>query len=237
MKQNAKGIALWMTVFWVCSLLWFPLGGCRGEEPDRNEAAASKGTTLSETKKEEKAPVEQEENKTPVHESDKPRVRMKTSEGDIVLELNRKLAPVSVENFLEYVRSGAYDGTIFHRVIPRFMIQGGGFDINMAKRPTRSPIRNEADNGLKNLRGTIAMARTSAVNSATNQFFINCKDNDFLNHRGKDPRSYGYAVFGKVAEGMDVVDRIEKVPTGNKGHFQDVPKENVIIESVQVESP
>ena len=237
MKRNAKGIPLWIAALWVLSVLWFPLAGCPGEEPVRKEADTSKGTAFSEADREEKAPVEQKEQEPPVAKDGKPRVRMKTSAGDIVLELNRELAPVSVENFLAYVKDGAYDGTIFHRVIAGFMIQGGGFDTNMKKRPTQSPIRNEAHNGLKNLRGTLAMARTQVVDSATNQFFINCKDNGFLDHRGKEPRGYGYAVLGKVLEGMDVVERIEKVPTGRKGPLQDVPVEDVIIESVQVESP
>lgn len=164
-----------------------------------------------------------------------PRVRMKTSAGDIVLELDAEKAPLSVENFLTYARDGVYNGTIFHRVIPQFMIQGGGFEPGMKKKPTRSPIRNEAHNGLKNKKGTIAMARTSSVDSATNQFFINCKDNTFLDHRSKDSRGYGYAVFGRVVDGMDVVEAIEKVPTGSKGGYQDVPRENVVIESVTVE--
>ena len=164
-----------------------------------------------------------------------PRVRMKTSAGDIVLELDAEKAPLSVENFLTYAKDGVYNGTIFHRVIPDFMIQGGGFEPGMKKKSARSPIRNEAHNGLKNKKGTIAMARTSSVDSATNQFFINCKDNAFLDHRGKDSRSYGYAVFGRVVEGMDVVEAIEKVPTGSKGAYQNLPRENVVIESVTVE--
>ncbi len=170
-------------------------------------------------------------------ESDHPRVLMKTSMGDIVLELDRKRAPVTVENFLRYANEGFYNGTIFHRVIPGFMIQGGGMEPGMKKKPTREPIRNEAANGLKNLTGTIAMARTSDVDSATSQFFINCKDNSFLDHRDTSSRGYGYAVFGKVVEGMDVVRKIEKAPTGTKGPYHDVPVEDIKILSVEVQQP
>jgi cyclophilin family peptidyl-prolyl cis-trans isomerase len=169
--------------------------------------------------------------------SENPRVIIKTSVGDIELELDRKRAPVSVENFLQYARDGFYKGTLFHRVIPDFMIQGGGMEAGMKKKPTRSPIRNEAANGLKNLTGTIAMARTSVVDSATSQFFINCKDNSFLDHRDTTPRGYGYAVFGKVVKGMDVVRKIEKTPTGTKGAYRDVPLEDVLIVSVEIQKP
>ncbi len=170
-------------------------------------------------------------------ESDHPRVAMKTSMGEIVLELDRKRAPVTVENFLRYASDGSYNGTIFHRVIPGFMIQGGGMEPGMKKKPTRDPIRNEAANGLKNKTGTIAMARTSAVDSATGQFFINCKDNSFLDHRDTSSRGYGYAVFGKVVEGMDVVRKIEKAPTGTKGGHRDMPVEDIMIVSVEIRKP
>ncbi len=162
-------------------------------------------------------------------------VRMQTNKGDIVLELDADKAPVTVANFVEYARSGFYDGTIFHRVIPHFMIQGGGFEPGMIQKATRDPIRNEADNGLKNDLGTIAMARTSDPDSATAQFFINTKDNGFLNHTAPTPQGWGYCVFGKVTEGLDVVQAIEKVSTGNRGGHQDVPNEDVIIEKVTVE--
>jgi cyclophilin family peptidyl-prolyl cis-trans isomerase len=162
----------------------------------------------------------------------KPVVTLTTSLGVIELELDAEKAPVSVENFLAYVDAGHFDGTIFHRVIPGFMIQGGGFTGDMAQKPTRAAIKNEATNGLVNARGTIAMARTNVVDSATAQFFINLKDNDFLNHSGPGPR-YGYAVFGRVTKGMDVVDQIAAVPTGSKGGHQDVPKTNVVIESAK----
>jgi len=169
--------------------------------------------------------------------SDLPRVVLNTSMGEIVLELDRKRAPVTVQNFLQYVRDGFYNGTLFHRVIPDFMIQGGGMEPGMKKKPTRSPIKNEAANGLKNLTGTIAMARTSAVDSATSQFFINCKDNSFLDHRDTSPRGYGYAVFGKVVKGMDVVRKIEKAPTGTKGPYRDVPLEDILIVSAKIQKP
>jgi peptidyl-prolyl cis-trans isomerase A (cyclophilin A) len=160
----------------------------------------------------------------------KPVVVLETSQGNIEIELDPQKAPVTVENFLAYVDAGFYDGTIFHRVIPGFMIQGGGFDPSMTQKPTRAPIKNEADNGLRNDRGTIAMARTQAKDSATAQFFINVKDNDFLNHGGRD---FGYAVFGHVVKGMDVVDKIAAVPTANRGMYQNVPVEPVVIEKAR----
>ncbi len=162
-------------------------------------------------------------------------VRMQTSMGPITIELDGEKAPISTENFLAYVRSGLYDQTIFHRVIPGFMVQGGGFTVDMAQKKTETPIKNEADNGLKNLRGTLAMARTQVVDSATNQFFINLADNDFLNHQGTSPNAYGYAVFARVTEGMEVIEEIAKVATGNHGQHQDVPKQAVIIESATIE--
>nr|CRH07290.1 Peptidyl-prolyl cis-trans isomerase A [Candidatus Magnetococcus massalia] len=159
-----------------------------------------------------------------------PMVIISTNLGDIKLSLNEEKAPISVANFLSYVDKGHYDGTIFHRVIPNFMVQGGGMDENMKEKSTDAPIKNEADNGLKNTRGSIAMARTQVVDSATSQFFININDNDFLNHGGRD---FGYAVFGEVAEGMDVIEKIVAVPTGNRGFHQDVPTEPVIIQSIK----
>jgi peptidyl-prolyl cis-trans isomerase B (cyclophilin B) len=166
-----------------------------------------------------------------------PRVRLVTSLGDIVVELDREKAPKTVDNFLSYVREGFYDGTIFHRVIDGFMIQGGGFTQDFVKKPTHAPIENEADNGLANARGTIAMARTSAPQSATAQFFINVVDNDFLNYQSPTPRGWGYAVFGKVVEGMDVVDKIRTTPTGPGGPFRkDVPRTPVVIEKAVVET-
>lgn len=148
---------------------------------------------------------------------------LKTDLGDITLRLDAEKAPKSVENFRRYVEKGQYDGTVFHRVIPGFMIQGGGFTADMTQKVTDAPIKNEASNGLKNKRGTIAMARTSVVDSATCQFFINTVDNPFLDYRGPTSSEYGYAVFGEVTKGLDVVDAIRKVPTGSKGGHQDVP--------------
>lgn len=162
-------------------------------------------------------------------------VTMETSKGVITLELDKEKAPESVENFVSYAKSGHYDGTIFHRVIPKFMIQGGGFDTDMKQKATNPPIKIEADNGLKNIKGTVAMARTSDPNSATSQFFINAKDNDFLNHTAPTPQGWGYAVFGKVTDGMDVVESIENVATANKAGHQDVPVTEVIIEKVTVQ--
>ena len=162
------------------------------------------------------------------------KVTIETSMGTITAELDDVKAPVTVKNFISYVTSGHYNGTIFHRVIDGFMIQGGGFTKDMVQKDTQAPIRNEAANGLKNARGTLAMARTMVVDSATSQFFINLVDNDFLNYRGPDPRMFGYAVFGKVTAGMDVVDKIAKVKTGFAGPHQDVPVEPVVITKVTV---
>jgi peptidyl-prolyl cis-trans isomerase B (cyclophilin B) len=160
---------------------------------------------------------------------------MQTSKGTIVLELDEEKAPITVANFAEYARAGFYDGTIFHRVIPGFMIQGGGFEAGMTQKAVRDSIKNEADNGLKNDLGTIAMARTPDPDSATAQFFINAKDNGFLDFTAPNPQGWGYCVFGKVTEGLDVVQTIEKVATGNSGGHQDVPVEDVVIEKVTVE--
>ena len=161
-------------------------------------------------------------------------VKLHTNHGVITLELDAEKAPVTVANFLAYVEAGHYNNTIFHRVIDGFMIQGGGFEPGMNQKPTGEQIKNEADNGLKNERGTIAMARTQAPHSATAQFFINVADNDFLNFRSPDLQGWGYCVFGKVSDGMDVVDAIRKVKTGSSGFHQDVPKEDVIIERAEV---
>ena len=165
-----------------------------------------------------------------------PVVLMTTSMGDIRIELDAEKAPISTKNFVDYVSAGHYDGLVFHRVIAGFMIQGGGMDPQMNEKKGKSPIKNEAANGLKNNLGTIAMARTNVVDSATSQFFINVKDNDFLNHRSTAAAEFGYAVFGRVIEGMDVVQKIEKVKTGNKGYHNDVPTEAVVIQSARLES-
>jgi peptidyl-prolyl cis-trans isomerase B (cyclophilin B) len=161
-------------------------------------------------------------------------VTMETSMGVITLELDSEKAPESTANFVAYAKSGHYDGTIFHRVIPGFMIQGGGFDKDMQQKPTKSPIKNEAANGLHNLTGTIAMARTNDPNSATSQFFINIADNAFLDHKSPTPQGWGYAVFGKVTDGMGPIMAIENVPTGDKMGHQNVPLEPVIINKVTV---
>ncbi|HCN44513.1 MAG TPA: cyclophilin [Pseudomonas sp.] len=162
------------------------------------------------------------------------KVKLSTNHGDIVLQLDAEKAPITVENFVQYVKDGHYNGTIFHRVIKGFMIQGGGFDANMSQKKTRATIQNEADNGLPNKKYSIAMARTMEPHSASAQFFINGTDNGFLNHSGKNVQGWGYAVFGEVTEGQDVVDAIEKVATGSKSGHQDVPKEDVVIEKAEI---
>ncbi|CAB3791815.1 MULTISPECIES: peptidylprolyl isomerase [Paraburkholderia] len=161
-------------------------------------------------------------------------VELHTNHGVIKLELDAEKAPKSVENFLNYVKAGHYDNTVFHRVIDGFMIQGGGFEPGMKQKPTAEPINNEANNGLKNVNGSVAMARTNDPHSATAQFFINVNDNDFLNHSSPTPQGWGYAVFGKVVDGMDVVEKIKKVKTGSKGFHQDVPADDVVIEKAVI---
>jgi cyclophilin family peptidyl-prolyl cis-trans isomerase len=167
-------------------------------------------------------------------EGKNPMVLISTSLGDIKAELYEDKAPISVKNFLDYVNAKFYDGTIFHRVIPNFMIQCGGFDKDMNKKTTKAPIKNEAGNGLKNTVGTLALARTNVVDSASSQFFINAKDNDFLNHKDDTPAGFGYTVFGKVVSGMDVVHKIEAVKTADKAGNQNVPVEPVVIKSITV---
>ena len=177
--------------------------------------------------------------KTPVTSTapSAPHVKLHTSLGDIVIKLDKEKAPVSVENFLAYVKDGHYDGTIFHRVIPGFMAQGGGFTEKWDQKPTKAPIKNEADNGLLNKRGTIAMARTSDPQSATAQFFINYADNAFLDYKSPTPSGWGYAVFGEVVQGMDVVDKMATVPTGRGGPMPtDVPKTPIVIQKATVEA-
>ncbi len=161
-------------------------------------------------------------------------VKLTTNHGDIVIELDAEKAPETVKNFLAYVEAGHYDNTIFHRVINGFMIQGGGFEPGMKQKATQAPIKNEANNGLKNDIGTIAMARTQDPHSATAQFFINVADNDFLNFKAENVQGWGYCVFGKVSEGMDVIEKIKGVKTGNAGFHQDVPKEDVVIQRAEV---
>ncbi len=163
-----------------------------------------------------------------------PRVAFDTTKGKIVIELFEDKAPKTVANFLQYVKSKHFDGTIFHRVIPGFVIQGGGFTADMTQKPTKPPVQNEADNGLKNGRGTLSMARTSDPNSASSQFFINLSDNASLDHKGKSPQGWGYAVFGKVVEGMDVVDQVAQVRTGSKSGHSDVPVEPIVVRKAEV---
>ena len=163
-----------------------------------------------------------------------PKVKLTTSLGEIVIQLDSEKAPISVKNFLTYVKEGFYDGTIFHRVIPGFMAQGGGFTPDFQQKEVHKPIKNEADNGLKNTRGTLAMARTPDPDSATAQFFINYKDNAFLDHTSPTPNGWGYAVFGKVIEGMDVVEAMAKAPTGSRGSHQDVPQTDIVIEKAEI---
>lgn len=186
---------------------------------DKKPAAAKKTTAKSAPKKQNNKNIN---------------LLMKTNIGEIKLELYPDKAPVTVENFVSYVKDNFFNGLIFHRVINGFMIQGGGFDENLRQKETKAPIKIESDNGLKNDRGTIAMARTNDPNSATSQFFINLVDNNFLNFRSPDVTGYGYAVFGKVTDGMDVVDKIATVPTGSFGYMQDVPKYLIQIESVEI---
>src|SRR5258706_6181151 len=167
--------------------------------------------------------------------AENPVVLISTSLGDVTAEIFADKAPASAENFLSYAKEGFFDGLVFHRVIPRFMIQGGGFDKDMKQKSAKAPIKNEAGNGLKNVTGTLAMARTNVVDSATCQFFINVNDNDFLDHKNNAPDGYGYAVFGRVTDGMDAVHKIKKVKTGNRGLHQDVPAEPVVILSMKVQ--
>ena len=173
----------------------------------------------------------------PAAAADKPQVIMETSKGTVVIELNAQKAPITTANFIAYVQSGFSDNTIFHRVIRGFMIQGGGLTADMEKKPNQPPIQNEADNGLKNIAGTIAMARTGDPHSATSQFFINLKDNPFLDYRAKTPSGWGYCVFGRVIKGMDVVHAIENVPTGRKAGHADVPLEPVVIKRMTTVKP
>lgn len=174
------------------------------------------------------------ETKTSGDKMSNPIIKMETNKGTITIELDAEKAPLSAENMVKYVKDSFFDGLIFHRVIPGFMIQGGGMNPDMSEKGNKTPIKNEANNGLKNDRGTLAMARTNDPHSATSQFFINLKDNDFLNHSSETPQGWGYAVFGKVTEGMDIVDEIAKVKTGNHGMHGDVPLESVVINKMTI---
>ena len=235
---------IWLIAFVMLVALGF---GCSSGE----EALATEDASAAETAPdpEEAAPPPEEATRPPEEESAEeavedladvgsgyPVVEMRTSMGMIKLELYPDKAPKTVENFLTYVRDGFFDGTIFHRVVPGFVIQGGGFTPDMTKKETQPPIMNEADNGLRNDRYTICMARTNDPHSATSQFFINTENNDMLNYRSKDVSGWGYAVFGKVTEGTDVIDAIEKVPTSRSVGFSDVPVDAVVIESARIAS-
>lgn len=209
------------------------------EKETKKKTAAKKTTTKKSTAKKTTAKKTAEKTtktpkaaKTKKAESSNINILMKTNIGDIELELYPDKAPITVENFVSYINDKFFDGLIFHRVIDGFMIQGGGFDDRLSQKQTKSPIKIESDNGLKNDRGTIAMARTNDPNSATSQFFINLVDNNFLNFRSPDVSGYGYAVFGKVTKGMDVVNKIGTVPTGSFGYMQDVPKYLIQIETI-----
>lgn len=215
---------------WCCAALML---GCAARDTE-SESATRTSPAESEAA-EEPATAQRPADSAPPTEPAPPRVKMTTSMGVIFIELDSEKAPVTVDNFLSYVSSGFYDGTIFHRVIPNFMVQGGGFTPEMQQKTTRSPIKNEASNGLKNLRGTIAMARLPQPDSATSQFFINHQNNAFLDYAG--PGREGYAVFGKVISGMEVVDKIAAVPTQQVGPYGDVPVTPVIIESVEIVNP
>lgn len=207
-------------------MLMFLLAACGGSDKGTQEQATKAEPELIKT--------EETTQSTGDKMTANPKVKIETTMGDIVLELEAQSAPATVENFLSYVNEGFYDGTIFHRVIPNFMIQGGGMKEDMSEKATKAPIKNEANNGLKNARGTVAMARTNDPNSASSQFFINVKDNDFLNFTGENMQGWGYAVFGKVVDGMETVDKIETAPTHNHGFHQDVPVDAVIMNKVTV---
>lgn len=211
--------------------------GCASQDSEPENNAEAQTTPVEVEAVVEAPPAPEAQTPEPHAAAANPTVRMTTSMGVIVIELNAEKAPISVENFLGYAQDGYYNGTIFHRVIPNFMIQGGGFTPQMQQKPTRSPIKNEAANGLKNLRGTVAMARTNVPDSATSQFFINHRDNAFLDYRGPQPQTIGYAVFGKVVSGMDVVDKIAAVATTQVGPHGDVPATPVVIESVDIVKP
>ena len=221
-------------------VLVFALTACKEEKKtnaNSGDEAPVERLDPTPTEKNEAAGVQApgpESSTTPTASGAKPKVELTTNMGKIVIELNPAKAPKSVANFLAYVKSGHYAGTIFHRVISGFMIQGGGFTADMKQKKTNAPIKNEADNGLKNTRGTIAMARTNVVDSATCQFFINVVDNGMLNHRNKSPRGWGYTVFGHVTQGMGIVDKIRRVPTGVKNGMRDVPNTPVVIQKARI---
>ena len=229
---------IWLIALLMLAALALGCSSSGEEEPAAEDMSAAETAPDPE----ETAPSPEEESAEETAEdltdvsSGYPVIEMSTSMGMIKLELYPDKAPTTVENFLTYVRDGFFDGTIFHRVVPGFVIQGGGFTADMTEKETRSPIMNEADNGLRNDRYTICMARTNDPHSATSQFFINTKNNDMLNYRSKDVSGWGYAVFGKVTVGTDVIDAIEKVQTSSSGDYSDVPVDAVVIESARIVS-
>ncbi len=203
---------------------FFFIAGCNASEPKKvEEVKAAVEETVAATSKQ---PTDKKDSGDKMSN---PKIKLETSKGTMMIELDAEKAPKSAANFVEYVKDGFYDGLIFHRVIPKFMVQGGGMNPDMSQKENKAPIQNEANNGLKNDRGTLAMARTNDPHSATSQFFINLKDNDFLNHTSETPAGWGYTVFGKVIEGLETIDEIEKVQTGNVGGHGDVPTEAVTI--------
>ena len=236
--------ALYVPVLLIALAALFGLGGCGEDDtttstaPDSTSASAPAATTTSGpqqgTSDADAGGTTQPTTAGAAQPGAGTSVVIDTTLGAMTLELDAETAPLTVENFLSYVQSGFYDGTIFHRVIPGFMIQGGGFTEDLQEKPTEPPVKNEAANGLKNLRGTIAMARTAEVDSATSQFFINVADNPALDHQDESQPGFGYAVFGRVTEGMEVADKIVAVPTGTEGPFQDVPQTPVVIRSITV---
>ena len=220
MKRLTKQI---ITLFFLLSL---GLAGCADNGTSAKSAA---GTTVKVADTQNSSTQSSGASMSQENSSTNPKVLIETSKGNITIELDAKNAPISAANFVSYVKDGFYDGTVFHRVIPNFMVQGGGMNPDMSEKQTKAPIQNEANNGLTNDRGTLAMARTNAPHSASSQFFINVVDNTFLNFKSETPQGWGYAVFGKVTEGMDIVDAIVGVKTGSHGMHQDVPVEPVIM--------
>lgn len=216
---------------------FFLVTGCNATEStnkkENSEVKVTETTTVTDTKNVDTTNTNSTEDSKDTMSN--PIIKLETSKGTMRIELDAEKAPNTSANFVEYVNDGFYDGLIFHRVIPNFMVQGGGMNPDMSEKPNKAPIANEANNGLKNDRGTIAMARTNDPHSATSQFFINLKDNDFLNHTSESPAGWGYAVFGKVIEGIETIDEIAKVQTGNKGHHGDVPVEAITIIKATVE--
>ena len=222
MPQNLRPNQFLIAVF----SFFFLITGCNASEPKKVEETNTATTAETSTVTTEQ-PID---NKDSGDKMSNPKIKLETSKGMMVIELDAEKAPNTSANFVEYVKDGFYDGIIFHRVIPNFMVQGGGMNPDMSEKGNKNaPIKNEANNGLKNDRGTLAMARTNDPHSASSQFFINLKDNDFLNHTSETPAGWGYAVFGKVTEGLDVIDEIAKVQTGNVGGHGDVPTEAITI--------